>query len=46
MPVDFEYPRVEPWRGDLEKVRPIPYRPFKWGEYQCVVGLRLLWVVA
>ena len=37
-PAAFEYPRIEPRRGPLDTVKPIPYRPFKWGEYQCVLS--------
>lgn len=33
LPVEFNYPNVEPCLDDLGGVKPIPYRPFKWGEY-------------
>ncbi|EMD40976.1 hypothetical protein CERSUDRAFT_111549 [Gelatoporia subvermispora B] len=39
-PVAFDYPRVEPFQGDLSSVRPIPYRPFRWGEYFVTMGIR------
>ncbi|OCH95886.1 hypothetical protein OBBRIDRAFT_442056 [Obba rivulosa] len=39
-PVAFEYPRVEAFVGDLSDVKPIPYRPFRWGEYYVTMGIR------
>ena len=33
LPVEYNYPNVEPCLDDLGGVKPIPYRPFKWGEY-------------
>lgn len=35
-PVAFAYPHVEPCREDVAAIKPVPYRPFKWGEYQYV----------
>ena len=32
----FDYPRVEPAKAHFSTLKPIPYRPFKWGDYQCV----------
>ncbi|KAF7799083.1 hypothetical protein EIP86_010313 [Pleurotus ostreatoroseus] len=39
-PVAFRYPRIEPCLERLEDVKPIPYRPFKWGEYFVTMGIR------
>ncbi|KAH9938721.1 uncharacterized protein B0H18DRAFT_968444, partial [Fomitopsis serialis] len=33
-PAVFDYPQVEPCTDDLNTIKPIPYRPFRWGEYQ------------
>ena len=30
----FEYPEVTPCLHELKDVKPVPYRPFRWGEYQ------------
>ncbi|KAJ3518428.1 hypothetical protein NM688_g9440 [Phlebia brevispora] len=38
--VEFHYPRIEPFREKLEDIKPIPYRPFKWGEYFVTMGIR------
>ncbi|KIP09817.1 hypothetical protein PHLGIDRAFT_115974 [Phlebiopsis gigantea 11061_1 CR5-6] len=38
--VAFEYPAVAPCRAALADVPPIPYRPFKWGEYFVTMGIR------
>ncbi|KAI0346975.1 hypothetical protein BDW22DRAFT_482216 [Trametopsis cervina] len=38
-PVAFDYPRVEPCPTDPLTLKPIPYRPFKWGEYRVSMGL-------
>jgi hypothetical protein len=36
---EFKYPKIEPRTEDLEHIKPIPYRPFRWGDYQYVLGL-------
>ena len=33
-PVAFEYPRFAPCENHFSTLKPIPYRPFKWGDYQ------------
>ena len=33
-PVAFEYPRFAPCESHFSTLKPIPYRPFKWGDYQ------------
>ncbi|KAL4075697.1 hypothetical protein J3A83DRAFT_2022720 [Scleroderma citrinum] len=35
-PEKFDYPEITPYPDALVDIRPIPYRPFRWGEYQCV----------
>ncbi|KAF9807489.1 hypothetical protein IEO21_08185 [Rhodonia placenta] len=40
IPVQFDYPRVEPETADISTVKPIPYRPFRWGEYHVTMGIR------
>ncbi|KAI0772546.1 hypothetical protein BD413DRAFT_46218 [Trametes elegans] len=40
VPVDFEYPRLEPSKEHFSTVKPIPYRPFKWGDYHITMGIR------
>ncbi|KAI0081015.1 hypothetical protein K474DRAFT_1657199 [Panus rudis PR-1116 ss-1] len=39
-PVSFTYPEVTPFPGDIASTKPIPYRPFKWGEYHVTMGIR------
>jgi hypothetical protein len=34
VPLAFEYPEVIPCLHPIRDVKPVPYRPFKWGEYQ------------
>ncbi|KAI0366429.1 hypothetical protein BV20DRAFT_656374 [Pilatotrama ljubarskyi] len=36
----FEYPRLGPSKEHFSKVKPIPYRPFKWGDYHVTMGIR------
>ena len=33
-PVAFDYPRFGPCGAHFSALKPIPYRPFKWGDYQ------------
>ncbi|KAI0637680.1 hypothetical protein C8Q77DRAFT_381938 [Trametes polyzona] len=37
---EFEYPRIEPSKEHFSNVKPIPYRPFKWGDYHVTMGIR------
>lgn len=39
-PAEFQYPRFAPFTGDITQVKPIPYRPFKWGDYHVTMGIR------
>ncbi|OSD01781.1 hypothetical protein PYCCODRAFT_472517 [Trametes coccinea BRFM310] len=39
-PVAFDYPRLEPHKEHFSNVKPIPYRPFKWGDYHVTMGIR------
>lgn len=36
----FAYPNVEQCQGNLSNIKPIPYRPFRWGNYKCVIQAR------
>lgn len=41
--VDFERPAASPYPGwDVQKTKPIPYRPFKYGPYHVTMGLRAM----
>jgi len=35
-PEKFDYPEITPCTDALVDIKPILYRPFRWGEYQCV----------
>ncbi|KZT74534.1 hypothetical protein DAEQUDRAFT_720712 [Daedalea quercina L-15889] len=39
-PVTFDYPQVEVCTDELSTIKPIPYRPFRWGEYHVTMGIR------
>lgn len=39
-PVAFAYPHVAPCPDDVATLKPVPYRPFKWGEYHVTMGIR------
>ncbi|KAI0772524.1 hypothetical protein BD413DRAFT_45757 [Trametes elegans] len=39
-PVHFDYPRLDPSEEHFSNVKPIPYRPFKWGDYHVTMGIR------
>lgn len=37
----FQRPEAAPYPGwDIQKTKPLPYRPFKWGTYYITMGLR------
>lgn len=36
----FQYPSVPPCPLDLPDIKPIPYRPFRWGQYHVTMGTR------
>lgn len=38
--VAFNYPSVEPCTDEPHNIKPIPHRPFKWGEYHVTMGIR------
>ncbi|KAF8665699.1 hypothetical protein AX16_000151 [Volvariella volvacea WC 439] len=39
-PVDFTYPEFTPCPHELSEMKPLPYRPFRWGEYHVTMGIR------
>ncbi|KAK0467923.1 uncharacterized protein EV420DRAFT_435069 [Desarmillaria tabescens] len=39
-PKIFQYPPVPPCPLDLPDIKPIPYRPFRWGQYHVTMGTR------
>ncbi|KAL4241323.1 hypothetical protein ABKN59_000084 [Abortiporus biennis] len=38
----FEYPKIEPVTTPLRSIKPVTYRPFKWGKYVVAMGLRTM----
>ncbi|KIJ70420.1 hypothetical protein HYDPIDRAFT_105135 [Hydnomerulius pinastri MD-312] len=38
----FEYPAITPCPYELKDVKPVPYRPFRWGEYHVTMGIRTM----
>ncbi|KAG6332262.1 hypothetical protein ID866_6826 [Astraeus odoratus] len=39
-PERFHYPQIYTCPHDLPNIKPIPYRPFRWGEYHVTMGIR------
>ncbi|PFH52551.1 hypothetical protein AMATHDRAFT_74037 [Amanita thiersii Skay4041] len=39
-PVHFTYPKITPCIEKLADIKPIPYRPFRWGPYHITMGIR------
>ncbi|EGO01567.1 hypothetical protein SERLA73DRAFT_176926 [Serpula lacrymans var. lacrymans S7.3] len=39
-PQTFDYPSITPCPHPLSDIRPVPYRPFRWGEYHITMGIR------
>ncbi|KAG1847507.1 hypothetical protein DFJ58DRAFT_797559 [Suillus subalutaceus] len=39
---EFNYPEIDPCPFPLNDVRPVPYRPFRYGEYQITMGIRTM----
>lgn len=39
---EFDYPEIDPCPFPLNDVRPVPYRPFRYGEYQITMGIRTM----
>ena len=43
IPVDFQRPAPEPYPDwDVQTTKPLPYRPFKYGQYHITMGLRTM----
>lgn len=34
---EFEFPRFDPCPDGVEDIKPVPYRPFRWGDFQYVL---------
>ncbi|KAL0579644.1 hypothetical protein V5O48_002340 [Marasmius crinis-equi] len=39
-PVEFAYPEFPACAENLSVIKPIPYRPFRWGQYHVTMGIR------
>ncbi|KAF8640018.1 hypothetical protein AX17_001262 [Amanita inopinata Kibby_2008] len=39
-PVQFTYPAITPRLEKMAEIKPIPYRPFRWGPYHITMGIR------
>lgn len=39
---EFDYPEIDPCPFPLKDVRPVPYRAFRYGEYQITMGIRTM----
>ncbi|KAG2148063.1 hypothetical protein DEU56DRAFT_783971 [Suillus clintonianus] len=39
---EFQYPEIDPCPFPLKDVRPVPYRPFRRGEYHITMGIRTM----
>ncbi|KAF9259103.1 hypothetical protein L218DRAFT_1004180 [Marasmius fiardii PR-910] len=39
-PVKFAYPEFPAYTLNLSDIKPIPYRPFRWGQYHVTMGIR------
>ncbi|THU80038.1 hypothetical protein K435DRAFT_785620 [Dendrothele bispora CBS 962.96] len=39
-PVNFTYPSFDPSTLDPLDMKPVPYRPFRWGQYHVTMGIR------
>ncbi|KAF7978334.1 hypothetical protein HWV62_963 [Athelia sp. TMB] len=40
--VPFNYPRITPSPTHVLDTKPIPYRPFRWGDYHITMGIRTM----
>jgi len=38
--VSFTYPEITPYEKELVDIKPVPYRPFRWGPYHVTMGIR------
>ncbi|KAF8913576.1 hypothetical protein CPB85DRAFT_555710 [Mucidula mucida] len=36
----YIYPRIDPCLKQVEEMKPVPYRPFRWGDYHVTMGIR------
>ncbi|KAF9229842.1 hypothetical protein BS17DRAFT_772007 [Gyrodon lividus] len=41
-PQAFKYPEITPCPHALQDMKPVPYRPFRWGQYHVTMGLRTM----
>ncbi|KAG8218335.1 hypothetical protein J3R82DRAFT_3950 [Butyriboletus roseoflavus] len=41
-PQRFDYPEVTPCAFELKNLKPVPYRPFRWGQYHVTMGIRAM----
>ncbi|KAF8558951.1 hypothetical protein OG21DRAFT_1453987 [Imleria badia] len=41
-PQRFDYPEVTSCAFKLKNMKPVPYRPFRWGEYHVTMGIRTM----
>lgn len=39
---EFDYPEIDPCPFPLKDMRPVPYRAFRYGEYQITMGIRTM----
>jgi hypothetical protein len=39
---NFVFPRFDPVKDRLSDMPPVPYRPFRWGPFQCASSLHAL----
>ncbi|KAF8904254.1 hypothetical protein CPB85DRAFT_1317844 [Mucidula mucida] len=39
-PQEFTYPAFDTCPVDLSDIHPVPYRPFRWGQYHVTMGIR------
>ncbi|ETW76689.1 hypothetical protein HETIRDRAFT_37752, partial [Heterobasidion irregulare TC 32-1] len=38
--VSFVFPNFDPCKESVENIKPVPYRPFRWGTYHVTMGIR------
>lgn len=37
---EFEFPRFDPCPDGVEDIKPVPYRPFRWGDFHVTMGIK------
>ncbi|KAK7058673.1 hypothetical protein VNI00_002309 [Paramarasmius palmivorus] len=42
IPMKFDYPSFPPCNEELRSLKPVPYRPFRWGAYHVTMGIRAM----